>query len=516
MQKTRYALLLSSLLLSGAGFGQVIPPAEPAPAPAVSAPAKPTPYGGGMKFNLSPDGSKYLRFMLWTQVFTRYNENNTGTLRAPNLPKASQVDFGLRRSRMVVLAQLNPRFLIYTHLGINNQNAVSGGANPTVDGKKPQFFIHDAVTEYKVNKYLNLGAGLHYYNGISRLSNASTTSILTLDLPQTNFPTIDLLDQFIRWMGVYAKGRVGKFDYRISVSDPFLTNQPVNANYVVGGVQTGNPLGLGVNRVPIDVPVVTNVGTNTAQYNPQGVSHVYQGYFSYNFLEPEANLLPYMQGTYLGSKRVFSIGTGFFYNQDGTFSRPTSSIVALSSLTPGTDLFAAVPTTKHDIKLFGADVFYDVPLDTVSRTALTLYGVYYNFDFGPNYVRYVGTENPGYGAAALRGNAVPQAGTGNSVYLQAGLLLPKNLLGPKARVQPYAGYLHCSYEGLRNPDGNRRGVNVYDAGVNVLLDGHNAKVTLNYRARPDFTNQVALPTGGVLVNEVKYRPEITLQTQVFL
>ncbi|UOQ68168.1 hypothetical protein [Hymenobacter volaticus] len=57
----------------------------------------------------------------------------------------------------MILAQLNPRFLVYTHLGINNQNNVSGGVNATTDGKKPQFFIHEAVTEYKVNKYLNLG-----------------------------------------------------------------------------------------------------------------------------------------------------------------------------------------------------------------------------------------------------------------------------------------------------------------------------------------------------------------------
>ena len=45
-----------------------------------------------------------------------------------------------------------------------------------------------------------------------------------------------------------------------------------------------------------------------------------------------------------------------------------------------------------------------------------------------------------------------------------------------------------------------------DAGLNLLLDGHNAKVTLNYRPRPDFTD----------VNNVQYRTELTLQTQIFL
>ncbi|MFC7668910.1 hypothetical protein ACFQT0_17240 [Hymenobacter humi] len=439
-----------------------------------------------MKINLSPDGSKYMRLMLWTQVYTRYTENNTGTLRGPSRPKASQIDFGIRRSRMVLLAQLNPRFLVYTHLGINNQNAVGGGVVPTADGKKPQFFIHEAVTEFKVNQYLSLGAGMHYFNGISRLTNASTTSIMTMDLPLTNFPTIELTDQFARWIGIYAKGRIAKFDYRVSMSDAFLTNlasTPLSLGATSGGVSTG---------------------TGIANYNPQNSNHVYQGYFSYNFFEAEPNLFPYTQGTYLGTKKVFSVGAGFLHNKDAMYSRATSSVVAVTPAV-NADPFSTVATRKHDMNLFGVDAFYDVPLDTASRTAITLYGVYYKFNMGPNYVRFVGAENPGYGTVATRGNAVPQSGTGSSEYVQAGYLMPKNTLGPKARLQPYVAYLHSSYEGLRAGN-ERKGVNIVDVGANLLLDGHNAKVTLNYRHRPDFTN----------VNAVKYRPELTLQTQVFL
>jgi hypothetical protein len=260
--------------------------------------------------------------------------------------------------------------------------------------------------------------------------------------------------------------------------------------------------------------VISNTGTNVAQYNPQNDGHVYQGYFDYNFFEPEPNLLPYMQGTYLGTKKVLSVGAGFMYNQNGMFSRPTSSVANVSRLTAGSDLYAAVATNKHDIKLFGADVFYDTPLDTARRTAVTFYGVYYNYDFGPNYVRFVGAENPGYGAAATRGNAVPQSGTGGSVYGQLGFLMGKNTLGKKVRLQPYVAYLHSNYEGLRNSAGNIQGVNVYDAGLNFLIDGHNAKVTLNYRERPDFN--LTTVNGVGIVGEVRHRPEITLQTQVFL
>jgi hypothetical protein len=444
-----------------------------------------------MKVNLSPDGTKYLRFITWHQVWTRYTENNTGTFRAPNKPQSDQIDFALRRSRFIVLSQLNPRFLVYTHIGINNQTAVSGGVNAAVDAKKPQLFVHEAVVEYKVNKYLNLGAGMHYQNGLSRMTRSSTINYLTLDAPLTNWPTIEAIDQFVRGIGVYGKGRVGKLDYVLSVNESFLTNQ-------TGALST--PLGLGT-TVGTGTAAV-NTGTNVAQYNPQGTDHVYQGYFSYEFLDQEANLLPFNVGTYLGTKRVFNIGTGFFYNNDGMVSRPTSSVVNGAQIADP----SSIQTAKSDIALFSADVFFDMPINKEAGTAFTLYGVYYNYNMGPNHVRFIGASNPGYGADARRGNAVPHSGTGNVGYLQAGFLLPTNLLGPKLRVQPYASHLLASYEGLRRANGDIRNVNIFDAGANFYIDGHNAKFTLNYRARPDFTD----------INNLNYRPEITLQTQVAL
>ena len=57
-------------------------------------------------------------------------------------------------------------------------------------------------------------------------------------------------------------------------------------------------------------------------------------------------------------------------------------------------------------------------------------------------------------------------------------------------------------------------MNVYEAGPKVLPDGHNAKSTLNYRARSDFNDQARLPSGANLVPSVRHRPKITLQTQV--
>lgn len=420
-----------------------------------------TEYGAGIKVPLNEDGSKYIRFITWHQIWARYNENNTGSLRN-NVGVNHTTDFGIRRSRFLTYSQISPRFLVLLHFGINNQNAVSGGFNPALDGKKPQLFIHDAWTEYRVfGNALSVGAGLHYWNGISRMTNASTLNFLAMDAPIFNWATIETTDQFARMLGVYAKGKLGKLDYRVAVNDPFLTN------------------------------TAGAIGPN-ANYSPQNISKVYQGYFNYQFLEQESNLLPYMVGSYLGTKRVFNLGAGFLQNKDAMWHTEQRGI--------------ALDTLKKDMRLFGVDAFLDLPLHTEAGTALTAYSVYYNYSFGPNHVRNIGIMNPATSGGGLRGNAFPTIGTGDIVYGQAGFLLPKNLLGEKARLQPYTAYSYGSLDGVRDRNGDKVPVKVLDIGANLLLEGHHSKITINYRNRPDFTN----------VNNLRYRPEITLQAMVFL
>ncbi|MFD2513755.1 hypothetical protein ACFSRY_07740 [Pontibacter locisalis] len=420
-----------------------------------------TEYGAGIKLPLNPEGTKYIRFITWHQVWIRYNEHNTGSLRNNELVDHT-LDFGLRRSRFLTYSQISPRFLVLLHFGINNQNAVSGGLNPALDGKKPQIFIHDAWTEYRLfDNYLSVGAGLHYWNGISRMTNASTLNFLTIDAPIFNWATIDAIDQFARMLGVYAKGKVGKLDYRVAVNDPFVTNTALAV-----------------------APV--------ANYNPRNNNKVYQGYFNYQFLEQESNLLPYMVGTYLGSKKVFNIGAGFLHNDEGMWRIEQRAL--------GQD------TVEADINLYGVDTFLDLPLNTEQNTALTAYAAYYNYDFGRNHVRNIGIMNPATGGGSLRGNAFPTIGTGDIVYGQAGFLLPKDLITKNVRLQPYTAFSYGSLDGIRDSSGDKVPVKVLDVGANILLEGHHSKLTLNWRNRPDFTNP----------NDLKYRPEITLQAMIYL
>lgn len=478
----------SSWLALSAAAQVVVPPTEgkaPAPAPtslprAQPAPAKSAPYAGGMKINISPDGSKYVRIMTAHQLWVRYNENNTGTVSATEEATPDQVDFGLRRSRVLLVSQLNSRFLVITQLGINGQSTISGGApgEPSGPGKKPQFYLHDALAEYKVNQYLSVGGGLHYYNGISRQTSFAAFSLIALDVPGTQSPVIDAIDQTGRGLGVYARGRVGSFDYRLSVNDAFRNNV------------TSSP---------------ATLVTDVAQFNPRSRGKVLQGYFDWEFLDKELNLVPFAVGNYLGARRVFNLGAGFLHYANGMYSRAQAAPTPLPTTTAGA---WAIPYNRHDVSVVAADLFFDTPVDTTSRnqTAFTVYAAAYKYNMGPNYVRYGGTLNPGSGSAALRGNAVPIVGTGTAQSIQSGFLLPRRLLGPKMRLQPYVSYIHGRYEGLRREDGSIQDVHILDGGVNVLLDGHQAKVTLNYRARPDFND----------VNHVNYRPEVTMQLQVIL
>lgn len=414
-------------------------------------------YTGGMKVKLNDDGSKYFRLITWHQVWLRYNQNNTGSTRS-GVAQDATTDVGLRRSRFLMYTQLNDRFLILTHFGINNQNAVSGGYLG-FDGKKPQLYMHDAWVEYTVlKKYLNIGGGLHYWNGLSRMTNASTLNLMAFDAPILNWATIEATDQFARKLGIYAKGKLGKLAYQVAVNDPFKTN--------VGGA----------------------IATDRANYNPQNVGKVFEGYFQYEFWDAEGNLLPYRVGTYLGTKKVFNIGAGFISNADAMWYTNSTG-----------------DTVTSGMNLFAVDAFLDYPLS--NGGALTAYAAAYFNDYGPNHVRNIGIMNPAdgsTGAAGLRGNAFPVIGTGTSIYTQIGYMLPKKR--DDLIWQPYAALIYNSFEGVQNSAGEQVPVTVFDLGVNAYLAGHHSKLTLNYRHRPDFSD----------VDNVSYKPELTLQAMIYL
>jgi hypothetical protein len=118
-------------------------------------------YGQGIRINFDSTGRKYVRFIVWNQVWARAQQLNPGS-RVQGEDAESNTDVGIRRSRLLMYGQLTPSNLIMFHVGINNQTFNSGGApgEPTGPGKKPQVFIHDLWYEQRlVPVKLYLGAG---------------------------------------------------------------------------------------------------------------------------------------------------------------------------------------------------------------------------------------------------------------------------------------------------------------------------------------------------------------------
>ena len=177
-----------------------------------------------MRLKLNEDGSHYLKWTFLNQVWLRYNDSNPGTT-VMGEPADQTFDIGLRRTRIQFYGQLTDHVFFYTQFGQNNFNFLSqNGGN-----RKLQAFFHDALGEYKVwkdNDRLKLGGGLTITNGLSRFSQPSVSTIMTMDVPVFAQATVDQTDEFSRKLSVYARGQLGKFDYRIVLSDPF----PITTN----------------------------------------------------------------------------------------------------------------------------------------------------------------------------------------------------------------------------------------------------------------------------------------------
>lgn len=421
----------------------------------------------GLKVYLSEDSTRYIKATGLAQIWLRYNTSNPGSV-VYGTPKASTFDVGLRRVRYQTLAQVTKHVFFYSQFGINNQNSLSP--------RKMQLFFHDVTAEYNVHKnLLVLGGGLSGWNGTARFSSSSVNSILALDLPFVEETTNDVNDQFVRRMGIYAKGKIGGLDYRLSAANPF----PVQTAATAPGIAS-----------PANLPAT---GTNVAYYSTKAPEMNYQGYFMWQFLDKESNQTPYMIGSYLGKKRVFNIGTGFAYQKNAMWYRDGSG-----------------DTISKPLQQFGVDVFYDAYLNKEKQNAITAYASFLRYDFGPNYVRNSGPMNPATGISGASsfngaGNAFPLIGTGQVIYGEAAYLFRKDLLGKQGTLQPYATGIYANYEKLKDP------VLVYDFGVNWIMAGQNSKLSLDYQSRPIFNTSA---NGDITETKSARRGQIVLQYQV--
>jgi hypothetical protein len=419
----------------------------------------------GLKLYLdTKDSSRFMQVQMCMQNQARYTENNPYST-VNGFYQGYTADLVIRRIRFVALGQLTDRVNFFVQFGQNSNSYLSA--------RKAGSFFHDVTADYAIiKKRLSLGFGLNGWNGPSRFSNTSVSSIMPLDPPGFQEVTNDTYDQFVRRMGVYAKGKVGKLDYRLSAAKPFAA-------------QTGS--------------AIDKVDTISSTFSVKPTELVYQGYFMYQFLDQESNLGPGCAGTYLGKKRVFNIGAGF-YNQKN----------AMMYITPPSSGNTKKDTSYQNISLLSADVYYDSYLNKEKGTAISIYASYSIYNYGTKFMRIQGPANPanGVGTSVIAqtysvitnfdrnnyGNAVPYLGTGNTIYTQIGYKFKDGLLKTQGTLQPYATIQYSVFDRLSDP------MTVWTLGVNWLIKGHNSKFTMDYQNRPYFTENAA----GELKQKARY------------
>lgn len=483
------AILSFAALTSSSAVAQTTTTTPP-PAPAVDHSYKP------MTLKLTEDGKKFIRLITWHQIWFTATQNNPDTkdvngnfIDGTNGTKSWTGDIALRRSRFLIHAQVSPRYMILSHWGINNQSFINGGATAgsniaagaaSNNGKRPQLYMHDMWNEFAVVPgKLSIGAGLHYWNGISRLTSNSTLNFMTLDAPIFNWANIEGTDQFARQFGVYAKGQIlkGRLDYRIHLNKPFVFGTAPSA---VGKTAAGaiNPAAAGI---------AVNV---LNEHWSQG------GYFKYMFKDKESNVYPFEVGSYLGSKHIFNIGAGFYRHKGATMS------FGQTGSTTNRD------SSFHDQLCFGADVIYEKPINKTKGTMFHALVTYYNYNFGPGYLRNIGILNEHLTAATLTnswaggGNSQPTIGTGSILYGQFGFK-GANLRNGQS-FMPYATVTYKNFERLADPSTQ------FGVGVNYFVGGHNAKITAEYQTRPIYKAE----NGSI--NRTGYKGQFILQTHIFL
>ena len=371
----------------------------------VTAPPKEDHSYKPLKLNLSEDGKKYVRFIMWHQLWMTSSNLSTADTKI-------QITPSIRRSRFLVFAQVSSKFMILTHFGLNSltpSNLCSLGSN----GDAPQIFLHGAWGELKISNGLYIGFGLHYWKGLTRLSSASTLNFMTLDQarPFSHWHSLGITDQFARHLGVYAKGQIKGFDYRIALNSPM--RNPIGAGKDYGSMASG-----------LTYTGVTNTDNND---DPVG-NYLLEGYFRYNFWDKESTKLPYAVGTYLGEKKILGIGTGFYMHPNGMYHASTGE--------------------HENVSHVAVDAFMELPDE--NGNMLHAYASFINYNYGKNYVS-------------------RWSGTGTNIYAQVGYFFKL------AQLMPYIAYQNGNYKGFESAiESLDIGANYYVNGHNckVTLEYH--------------------------------------------
>lgn len=195
------------------------------------------------------------------------------------------------------------------------------------------------------------------------------------------------------------------------------------------------------------------------------------GRIHYAFLDAEGGGY---QGSYLGKKKVFTIGAGLAYEGDAAWRNteatinPTTKKPYSIGQTTSTNTFQVVGDETVDYFAYTFDVFFEYPFDfgTITATAL-----YLNADMDDAY-KTVG--NAGDLSALVGGTH----GQKDGYYVKLGYMLPMTF-GSKGKLQPY--FFHENWDLAYLLGVYDQNVQQYGFGINYYVLGDNrVRVSAQY------------------------------------
>jgi hypothetical protein len=176
----------------------------------------------------------------------------------------------------------------------------------------------------------------------------------------------------------------------------------------------------------------------------------YTGRVHVSLLDPESSLI--YRGTYLGEKKVLTVGAGYQFEPDAVFG----------------NLSAA--TLSKDYQAWTVDGFFEYP--TTAGT-FTVSGAYLKTDF-----------DGAYKGADPDPRSVGENGEKKGWYVKAGYLLP-NKVGP-GKVQLFGRYEEWKFAQLSGIFDQK--IKWWALGANYLIKGQDLRVTVQY-SRTDYGTQ---------------------------
>ena len=387
-----------------------------------------------------------IKWNVRAQLWLRYSDLNDGSL-INGESTDSYSDVSIRRLRIPVVSQLTPKLYFYSLIGGNNYNFKT---------KTFPLKVLDLYAEYAFSKGFEVGIGKSGWQGLNRWNVRSNKTLMGLDSPLFALNTINKTDDIGRILGVWTKGQIGKIDYR-----------------------------LGFGR-PIAVTSIPSGKVDFANNRPRIKT---SSYVKYQFFEHESNKSAYQTGTYIQDKKVFNIGAGFQFQE--------------KAMSDGDALLAT--TNLFDMKHWAVDSFLNLPLN--NEVAITAYLGFYDYDFGKDYIRNVGANNPTSGGGTDfngAGVSFPMIGTGTTWYTQFGYAFKKSkFLSYPMVIQPNIAIQNSKWDALNDT------MTVYDFTINFLMDGkHGRKLSLGYQHRPIFD--------ATTIKQKDYKGMFVMQYQISL